>query len=399
MPLDREEDRSHASSLRRSLGRPAVALRGAISLALALGLSGCATVQAVNPVPAPSDAASLDTWLGESLWPDEATATAQMAADIGATLRTRYPPGTLARRDAHAKAHGCVRATFRVAEDLAPNLAVGLFVPGRSYEAIVRFSNGNGDATRADAKGDARGMAIKLLGVPGEKLLSTEHDAGTQDFILINTPIFFAADPSRYQRLITRASSGNPLVQVTAPLALGWRGLWIARKIAASTIASPLDARYWSTVPYRLGLGLDRVAVKYSARPCVPVTSTIPTDPGPNYLREAMARRLATTSACFEFLVQVRSGPHMSVEDPRDEWSESEAPFVRVATIDIPAQDFSTPSQDATCEALSFTPWHTVSEHRPLGGMNRARRVVYEAVSALRHDLNGAPRVEPVAVP
>ena len=34
-------------------------------------------------------------------------------------------------------------------------------------------------------------------------------------------------------------------------------------------------------------------------------------------------------------------------------------------------------------------------EHRPLGGVNRTRRVVYEVISELRHGLNGTPRREP----
>ena len=85
----------------------------------------------------------------------------------------------------------------------------------------------------------------------------------------------------------------------------------------------------------------------------------------------------------------------MSVEDSRIEWTELDAPFVKVATITIPRQVFSTPAQDAFGEHLSFTPWHALPEHRPLGGMNRVRRDVYEAVSVLRHELNGAERREP----
>jgi hypothetical protein len=42
-----------------------------------------------------------------------------------------------------------------------------------------------------------------------------------------------------------------------------------------------------------------------------------------------------------------------------------------------------------------MNPWHAVPEHRPLGGINRVRKVVYETISKLRHDLNGAPRSEP----
>jgi hypothetical protein len=85
----------------------------------------------------------------------------------------------------------------------------------------------------------------------------------------------------------------------------------------------------------------------------------------------------------------------MKVEDSKTEWLESEAPFIKVATIHIPQQVFDTEAQMAFCENLSFTPWHALPEHRPLGGVNRVRRIVYEQISKLRHDLNHAPREEP----
>jgi hypothetical protein len=50
-------------------------------------------------------------------------------------------------------------------------------------------------------------------------------------------------------------------------------------------------------------------------------------------------------------------------------------------------------------EQLSSTPWHALPEHRPLGSINRARRVVYDAVSKYRHEQNNEPRREPTAVP
>ena len=48
-------------------------------------------------------------------------------------------------------------------------------------------------------------------------------------------------------------------------------------------------------------------------------------------------------------------------------------------------------------ENLSFTPWHALPEHRPLGGINRARKAIYRAISRQRHELNGIPRIEPTA--
>jgi hypothetical protein len=79
------------------------------------------------------------------------------------------------------------------------------------------------------------------------------------------------------------------------------------------------------------------------------------------------------------------------------EWDEPASPFVRVARIRIPPQVFDSPRQMEYAEHLSFTPWHSLPEHRPIGGVNRIRRIVYEQLSALRHDANGAPRREPTS--
>jgi len=343
----------------------------------------------------------IDAELGESPWPGEAEATRAIASLIETTIRKRYPPENRpARRDAHPKAHGCVRATFTVVPELPASLAHGVFVPGKSYRAWIRFSNGSSDPSRADAKGDARGMAIKLTGVPGAKLLPAESDAQTQDFVLLNHPVFFIDDPRQYLALFRRGGSPNPLVKLTAPFAIGLKGVLITRAIAQKQIANPLHTRYWSTVPYRLGDGAHKQAVKYSARPCVPhANDRIPDNPDPNYLRKAMASTLAAGDACFEFLVQPRRSPAMKVEDSQTEWLESEAPFVKAATITIPAQAFDSDAQMAFGENLSFTPWHALPEHRPLGAVNRVRRVVYEQISKVRHELNQAPREEPAPWP
>ena len=86
----------------------------------------------------------------------------------------------------------------------------------------------------------------------------------------------------------------------------------------------------------------------------------------------------------------------MSVEDPRIEWSEADAPFHKVATITIPRQDFANGTRDALGERLAFNPWHALPQHRPIGGLNRTRRVVYEATAHLRRSLNGVSLQEPV---
>lgn len=334
----------------------------------------------------------LDTALGETAWPDEEAISWQIAHEIGEILHARYPKPPM-RRDAHPRAHGCVHAEYRAEPDLPPELAHGVFAPGSAYDAWIRFSNGSPEPTRADIRGDVRGMAIKLTGVPGAKLLPGER--ATQDFVLIDHPVFFMDDPVQYLELFERTASWNPLVALTAPLALDREGARIVKEMLQIRIGNPLEERYWSETPYRLGPPGEGVAVKYQARPCGPATTPIPEDPAEHYLRHRMMETLANGDACFELLVQPRTDPGMSVERSMIEWPEDRAPFVKVATITIPAQTFTAPAQDAFCESLSFTPWHALPEHQPLGATNRVRRVVYEAISALRHAESGTPRVEP----
>ena len=92
-------------------------------------------------------------------------------------------------RDAHPKAHGLVSAQFIVLDGLPDELRHGVFKTPRTYNALIRFSAGNVEVQK-DTVPQAAGMAIKLLGVDGEKLLEDEKDAKTQDFIMINAPIF-----------------------------------------------------------------------------------------------------------------------------------------------------------------------------------------------------------------
>jgi hypothetical protein len=115
-------------------------------------------------------------------------------------------------------------------------------------------------------------------------------------------------------------------------------------------------------------------------------------------LRAAMAAHLDRADAGFDFLVQLRDprgNRAMPVEDASVVWSDKKAKFHRVARIAIPRQEFDTPERMQFCQDLSYTPWHSLPDHRPIGGINRARKSVYEAVSRLRHDRNGAPRREP----
>ena len=82
------------------------------------------------------------------------------------------------RRGQHPKQHGWVRAKFQVLDDVPAEYKVGLFAKPAIYDALIRFSNG---PQRTDRDRGAQGMAIKLIGVPGRKVLARQDSAETHD--------------------------------------------------------------------------------------------------------------------------------------------------------------------------------------------------------------------------
>lgn len=366
---------------------------------LILTVSSCASIVSKNQNLAPPNHLNtikypnIDQQLGEKLYPNEQMIAKEISDIIENSIRKQYS-STTALRDAHPKAHGCVQAEFHVLENLPSRFAQGIFIPGKTYKAWIRFSNGSRDATQPDIKKDARGMAIKILNVSGKKILEGEEQATTQDFIMINHPVFFANDPNRYMSLMQDVNSESSLKKLHIPFALGLKGTKIALDLN-TRISNPLQARYWSMVPYQLGIGADRQAVKYSARACSKALDAIPNKPNDNYLRDALRTNLEKEDACMEFLIQPRTSDKLAVEDSMTEWQEKQAPFYKVATIRIPKQVFDTAEQNKFCENLSFTPWHALPEHRPLGVTNRLRKVIYERISKVRHEMNATQMVEP----
>ena len=240
-------------------------------------------------------------------------------------------------------------------------------------------------------------MAIKLLDVSGEKLLEHEQHAETQDFVLIDHPVFFArnvAEMLPLMRDFRRLMTGGPLERTRTLLKALFslrQPFRILRKAGAKRPHSPLDIQYWSTTPYLLG----EAAIKFSLRPRL---DRLPVRPNtsPDKLRLAMVEQLRDQEVTFDFLIQERTDAiSMPIEDPTVEWDELRSPFRKVATLKIPPQNFDTPTWISFGENLSFTPWHALPEHRPLGGINRARKRLYTTMSAHRHEWNGTPDREP----
>lgn len=361
----------------------------ALSAAAAALLAGCAETGDPYYKPIAPEAYPKADGPGEALDPGEIDAAARIAAIIHAHLLRLYVDQPV-RRDAHPKPHGCVEATLTVRGDVPDALRHGLFAAPGSYRATIRYSNSNEDPNRPDYKKDGRGMAVKVHGIPGAPLTVAPGAEPSQDFIMINFPTFLVGKADDYRKLVGFTDSPNKLTQwlapVLVPISIGIKGTMNAVGATSSLIDNPLNTRYWSMVPYQLGTGAAAQAVKYSAMACEPKPVVIPKTDNPNYLRQAMQDQLSRGSACMKLMVQPRTSDAMSVEDPRYEWMEAEAPFHEVATIDIPQQQFDTPEKNAACEALSYSPWHALAEHKPLGAVNRMRKAIYERIFELRRE-------------
>ncbi|WP_028239097.1 catalase family protein [Stutzerimonas azotifigens] len=330
----------------------------------------------------------------EVVAPTEAADTQAIIEDaIGVVEQHR--DNTRVLRDAHAKAHGCVRAEVRVRDDLAPALRHGVFAePSKEWQAWVRLSNGNA-YPQFDRIRDARGMAIKLLDVPGAKLTADPRHAGEQDFVMFNHPVFFVRDVAEYRSNFAAQAEGKKVLAFFPsgdPRTWELRHLFIALRTLSPAPESPVATTYSSVAPYKLGPHNIKYRVIPAPEQCPDYQLPEQNRDLPNFLRSALYQQLSLDRmpACFALQVQ-RQNPqyYMPIEDTSIEWDESISPFETVADIRLPAQDFDSPEQNLACDNLSFNPWHALPEHRPIGGINRLRKAVYEAISTYRLERNG----------
>ncbi len=308
--------------------------------------------------------------------------------NLRAKMNRDYDAGKTLR-DAHPKMHGCVEASFEIPDDLDDDLRVGIFGKPGSHKAWVRLSNADGKV-QDDGDKDIRGFAIKLLDVDGAKLIDGEETCTTHDFLFVSHPTFIVSDVAEFDALVAAlfGSGWQKLAFFASHL-----GVLMNIRRAFKTIGDLLSCSYFSAVPYLFG---DRAA-KYRLTPIAPIPTSSRAAGEPDYLRKRLVDQLSASSARFELSIQFQRDPGSEpVEDPTVQWR---TPFTKLATITLPQQTFDTRERRRFGEDLSFNPWRCLAEHRPLGGINRARRQVYTTLSKFRHERNLVPRQEPGDAP
>jgi catalase len=312
------------------------------------------------------------------------------------TLRKKYLTGPQLR-DTHAKGLAVVRGTFTIDSNLPADLRVGLFKEPKAYKCILRFSNTDPNP-KPDLSKDMRAVSIKLFGVEGNMLWQDQPEAKTMDLLLMSAKTFITPDLKSFiqmQEALLHAYldpiKGN--AQLVAFFAMHPS---TANRVAHSEIhcANVLELPYFSETAFSFG----EKAVQYKLVPHKPATSHLPdaADAPFNYLNERLRADLAAGEAVFDFMVQFQvDAEKMPIEDSAIPWDETLSPPVKVATLTLHKQEVEEPALVSTGEHLSFNPWRTLPEHRPLGWTNRVRNRMYVTISEFRHKRNSVPVREP----
>jgi hypothetical protein len=303
--------------------------------------------------------------------------------------------GRPAQRGLHMKLHAGLMAEFQVPPDLPEHARFGVFSEPRVFSAVVRFSNGE-SSNKPDNRPQPRGIAIKLVGVPGPKLLENQKEATTQDFLATSHSV--TSTVRHVRQFIAFMESNIKAEHARLPLQLPFI---LARKLGVSETARILIALvrtvvfgkvcslatecYFSPAPIKFG----PYAVKFTVRPAKESKLTTKRRVTDDFLREELADRLRSEDLMFEFAVQFYVNEQFTpIEDSSIPWKPEYAPFVTIARLRIPKCDLADPRTNALSEAvdrLSFSPWHATEDHRPLGNVMRARKVAYQVSADFRH--------------
>jgi hypothetical protein len=255
-------------------------------------------------------------------------------------------------RTFHRKQLLALRASFDVLEGLPEHAAHGLFAEAKSHDAWVRLSNGSTDV-QADQVPDVRGFAVKVFGVDGPDARNGSP-ARYQDFLLIPQDPF-GLTSWQFTMGVQAIATGTVAPSAESSKRLAFAGF------ATTAFHAPL--------PIKVG--------PYAAR--VKLTPPAGQESDPNAELDWGAdlyRRLPLTYAVqLQFFVSENQTP---IEDATKVWADDVAPYVTVATLQIPTQPLDHEFANKV-EQLSFAPWNALEDHRPLGEANRARRVVMDA--------------------
>jgi hypothetical protein len=331
----------------------------------------------------------------ETLEDKEEVNASRIVRMMGQKMKQSMSAELAGARFFHAKGHGCVIADLTILP-VETDYRVGVFDrTGETFKSIVRFSDGNKDAT--DSEKNIRGAAIKLLlppenfdfAVPQNQLLNS------QDFLLVTGEAMFVDSVQTIHDLFLHLGAGKKAPSFFLKRAFsGGLRLMVNASRAKVRISSPFQTTYHSASAYALG---DDMAVRYdltrqscrdssTTKQLKSKSSKSKQAADPAFLAKQLVDDLSASEQepiCMTLGMQVQTDKKSAnVERPHYKWKG--AKHVDVAEIRFTENLDTGIVEEHECKPLSFRPWHSLVEHRPLGGLNRLRKKAYHDLFNLR---------------
>lgn len=311
-------------------------------------------------------------------------------------------------RSSHAKSYGLLVGRMQVLDRLPPELAQGLFAKPATYDVVMRLSAQPGDMLD-DSVSCPRAIAMKVIGVPGERLPGSEGDA-TQDFIMQNGPTFEAMNAKTFanhlRMIAPTADTGNTWkktlsstmrpVEATVERAGGESG--VLKALGGEPMTHPLGETYYTQVPLLYGRYMAKLSLAPLSWELRDLTGTMLDVTGkPNGLREAIVDFFTHHGGEWELRAQLcRNLDTMPIENAAVRWPEDQSPYIPVARITVlPQEAWSEDRSRAIDDGMAFSAWHGVAAHRPLGSIMRARKAAYGMSAQFRQVHNHQSIEEP----
>lgn len=289
-------------------------------------------------------------------------------------------------RVVHSKDIACVSGTFRVLET-DPQYKVGLFKEIGSFPCWIRISK---TLRKPDSLYNVFGIAIKLYGL--NNALNAEKNE--QDFLLVTSPVFPVANAQELYFLMKAAANQKPgetrfkkiikLCQYFFSSYARFKSfLAFSKSLFKSRLPHLFSSQYYSGLAFQFG---DNKVMKYKLL-LSSKNDYISTEDKNQSYREEVKNRLQQDNIYLDFLIQLQAdAKNCPIDDATVKWDETLAPFVKVAEIEIPPQDFQTEERTQLSETLKFNPGYCLPEFKPLGSLNELRIHVYNALSEYRLD-------------
>jgi len=339
--------------------------------------------------------------------PDEGKTGEGLREQILRIAEITYRDGGHAIRGVHAKSHGLLNAELIIEPGLPPVLAQGLFAQAGRYPVIMRFSTTPGDIL-PDSVTTPRGVALKVFGVTGERL--PDADGSTQDFVLVNGKAFGTPDARKFlanlKLLAATTDKAEGLKKVLSGALRGAEHVAEAlgresptlRRLGGYPETQILGDSFFSQAPIRYGDYVAKIGLVPVSPELVALTGKhLKLTGRPTGLRDSVVDFFRDHRGEWELRVQLCTNlDTMPIENAAKVWPEDQSPYLTVARLVAgPQVGWSQARADVGDDALSFSPWHGLAAHRPLGSIMRLRKQVYEASARFRREHNGRPLHEP----